>query len=64
MKNTIGNNVSLTIWGESHGKSIGAVFPAGHIHNLADAGIGGIGRYIKYIIISGGRPVAVPIQNI
>ena len=25
MKNTIGNNVSLTIWGESHGKSIGAV---------------------------------------
>lgn len=25
MKNTIGNNVSLTVWGESHGKSIGAV---------------------------------------
>ena len=25
MKNTIGNNLRLTIWGESHGKAIGAV---------------------------------------
>lgn len=25
MKNTIGNSITLTVWGESHGKSIGAV---------------------------------------